>query len=680
MHSIKLLHPFRILLVICSMVIVSCTETVTTSSGVFGEDVTIERNSITGARFKQNGASGTGSSGVRLGALSRGPDKFVNPSHRSEKGSQRAVIVSHGDELVEISLVNASVRAAAKAVLGDALQRPFSVSDQLEGTISIQSTGLIPKDALLELFEAALSANGARLETKGKVVNVVPGSSGNKAFRLASEGARSSANIVVAELEYISASQMVNLLEPLVDEGLTVVADRRRNLLMIDGNAPQLEAALDALNLFDVDVLEGKSIALVELNSAAPEAIVDELKIIFENEEDGNLDGVIEFIPNKRLGSIMIISSRSRYLPKAQKWIRELDRTATGASKFIQTYELENRSVADVAPILNELISNAVPESARTDENTRSSAGSNVAADEARNALLVRATRGEHREIANLLREIDSSPQQVMLEATIAEVSLNDELDLGVRWFFQSGEFDFTFSDAASGTTGSSFPGFSAVFGAGGDIAAINALAGVTDVKIISSPTLMVLDNEEAVLQIGDQVPVATQSSTDTSSASAPTITTIEYRDTGVILNVKPNISRNGRVVLDVTQEISSVAETQTSGIDSPTIRQRKIATNVLLNDGTTLALGGLVQDSDTKTVTKVPGLGDVPVVGGLFRRTESDKRRSELLILIRPRVVTIDNDARTVTEHWRTKLSGANTILRSGLGSPKHAVSDVLR
>ena len=668
---------FKAILIAVLLVIGSgCTETVTTSSGAFDSDVKVERRSL----FKSRSDTPTRDrSGVRPGALARGSDQFVNPDRVANRRTSKAVIVPRDGQKVEVSLVNASISAAAKAVLGDALKQSYTVSDELTGTITIQSTGPIPKDALLELFEAALSANGARLEKDGKVVKVVPGTSGNKAFRLASEGVGDGANIIVAALEYISAAQMVNLLEPLIAEGLTAVADKRRNLVMMTGAPSQLEAALDALNLFDVDVLSGKSIALVELNSADPEAIVDELKVIFENQEDGNLEGVIEFVPNKRLGSVLIITSRSRYLPKAQRWIRELDRTASGASRYIETYELQNRSAEDVAPILNDLLAHGVTSDPQEESESSNSSGSRVAADKARNALLVRATRSEHREIRNLLNEIDSSPQQVMLEATIAEVRLNDELDLGVRWFFQNGNFDFTFSDASSGSTGSSFPGFSAVFGKGGDTAAINALAGVTDVKVISAPTLMVLDNEEAILQIGDQVPVATQSSTDNSTGNAPTITTIEYRDTGVILRVKPNISRNGRVVLDVTQEVSSVAETQTSGIDSPTIRQRKIATNVLLNNGTTLALGGLVQENDTKTVTKVPGLGDAPVVGGLFRKTSSGKNRSELLIMIRPRVVFTDNDARTVTEYWRSKLSGANTILKTGLGSPNHTIGDVL-
>ncbi|MEP4927795.1 MAG: type II secretion system secretin GspD [Hyphomicrobiales bacterium] len=676
---------FGVLFALVVVVSASCTtEDVSrsdTSSGLFGKDF---GNTYRSSKKRGLSAQGREQSSVAPGSLRRGNDTFLNNEALRQRPST-AIIVPRDGQTVDVTLVNASLAAAAQAVLGDALGKQFTISDDLNGTITIQSTGPIPKAALLELFEAALSANGARLEQDGNVLKILPGTSGNKTFRLASSGSGNESSIIVAPLEFVSAGQMVNLLDPLIDEGLSVVADQKRNLLLMTGSSQQLEAALDALNLFDVDVLSGKSVALVRLNSADPNAIVDELQTIFETEEGGNLSGVLEFIPNERLGSVLIITSRSKYLPRAQRWIRELDRTATGAQKYIQTYDLENRKAADVAPILNQLLSSDAA-TGQTETGTTELAkanapasGSRVAADNERNAVHVRATRGEHSEIRNLLRELDTSPQQVLLEATIAEVTLNDEMNLGVRWFFNSGNFDLTFSDVASGAVSSTFPGFSGVFGSNSADVAINALAGVTDVKIISSPTLMVLDNQEAVLQIGDQVPVAVQSSVSTNTPNAPVVTTIEYRDTGVILTVKPNINRNGRVVLDVTQEVSDVAATQTSGIDSPTIRQRKIATNVMINDGSTLALGGLIQENDTVTVSKVPGLGDVPVLGNIFRNKETVKKRSELLILIRPRVIHTDHDAKTVTEYWRTKLSSADSLLQTGLGSPKHKVRDIL-
>lgn len=665
----------RRLLPVISLALIGCAEAPSKSSGFFGSDVGGKPNSSV-----RRGLSGPSSAGVSPGSLERGTDEFINRDALSSNTASEAIVVPTDNDLVEVSLINASIAAAAKAILGDALKRQYTVSPEARGSITIQSTGPIPKSALLELFQASLSANNARIEKEGNTLKVVPGTSGNRSFRLASQGAGQGASVVVAPLEYVSASQMINLLEPLIEDGLRAVADKKRNLLLLSGPRDQVSAAIDALNLFDVDVLAGKSVALVQLAAADPEAIVDELNVIFETEEGGSLEGVVEFIPNNRLGSVLIISSRAKYLPRAQKWIRQLDKTASGAQRYIQTYDLDNRSAEEIAPVINALLSDAADDVAEESEGGAEAGTAKVAPDAGRNALVVRATRSEHREIQRLVHELDGAPQQVMLEATIAEVTINDQMGLGVRWFLRDGDFNFRFSDVATGAAGSTFPGFSAVFGSGGADAALNALANVTDVKIISSPTLMVLDNQEAVLQIGDQVPVATQTVVDTTTPNAPVVTTVEYRDTGVILNVTPNINRNGKVVLDVVQEVSDVSATNTSGIDSPTIRQRRIATNVLLQDGTTLALGGLVQENDNQTDTKVPGLGDVPILGAAFRNRQSTKRRSELLILIRPYVINSTEDATTVTEYWRTKLSGANTVLGAGLGSPRHQIGDVLR
>ncbi|WP_171181830.1 type II secretion system secretin GspD [Ruegeria sp. HKCCD8929] len=671
----------KAMIVVCAFVVSACDPETGPSSGRFGADGPVSSQGSRG--FFQ---SFRGEDQHRPTSLQRGTDTFVNSASRSSKGRSQAIVVPSGKEKVELSLVNASVEAAAKAVLGDTLNITYAVSDQVNGRITIQSTGPIPKQALLELFEAGLAANGAKLERSGNVVKVVPGTSGNRTFRLASDNLGDGASIVVAPLQFVSTGEMINLLEPLVEEGLNLVGDRSRNLLLMSGNPQQLEAALDALNLFDVDVLEGKSIALVRLRSADPDAIVDELNTIFETKEGGNLNGVVEFVPNQRLGSVLIITSRKKYLDRAQKWIRDLDRTAEGSSLYLQTYSLQNRSAEEVAPILNDLLSGS------TDSSKNGKAGESkpvptpgkevaarVAADNSRNALIVRARRPQHLEIQALLRELDTAARQVLLEATIAEVTLNDTVDVGVRWFFEAGNWDFRFSDLDSGAVAGTNPGFTAVFGTGGAKVALSALASVTDVKVISSPTLMVLDNKEGVLQIGDEVPIATQTSSDTSEGSA-VLTQIDYRDTGIILRVKPRIGNSGHVTMDITQEVSDVAETRTSGIDSPTISQRKVQTSVVLSNGQTLALGGLVKEGDNLTRTEVPGLGKVPVVGGLFRRKESTKKRTELLILIRPQVVHNAQAASSATAQWRNKLSGANSILQNGLGSPKHTLDEVLR
>jgi general secretion pathway protein D len=641
------------------------------SAGAFGPD---------GAR-----SSGTsGSTGARFGlaadgdrvAMQRGSDVVFDSDALSDSAT-RAEIRSAGGGNVEISLVNASIEAAAKAVLADTLGLDYVVADGVQGRITIQTTSPVPREVLLDLFDAALSANAARMQKSGDTVQIVAGVSGSSSFRLAGQSGRGGSSIIVAPLQYVSAAEMLNLLKPQIDQGLNVVPDSRRNILLLSGPADVTESALDALNIFDVDVLSGKSVALVRLTSGEPEAVVEQAQALFETEEGGALRGVVEFVPNERLGSVLVISSRAAYLDRAVRWIRELDRPGPGSGQYLATYNLQNRSAVEVAPILANLLGAGDVVDGEGEAALGDTTGTRVAADDSRNALVVRAPRAQHAEIEGLLRELDSPARQVLLEATIAEVTLNDRLDIGTRWFFENGNFDFRFSDQAGAVAGND-TGFTAVFGTGSADVALSALAAVTDVKIISAPTLMVIDNKEGILQIGDQVPIVTSQSQD-QTANAPILTQVEYRDTGIILRVRPRIGAGGRVTLEISQEVSDVAETETSGIDSPTIRQRKVQTSVALIDGQTLALGGLVQESDRLTRSEVPGLGRVPVVGNLFRSKDSRRGRTELLILIRPRVILSEGDANSATAYWRTKLSGANSTLESGLGRPRHSVSDVI-
>lgn len=661
-------------LICAAFIVVGCGDFAGTSSGAFRPDGRFGSNS------SSDGPSGFGSRlfGQDRTAVSRGSDEFINTDALAGSGVQRADIEIVDDSNVEITLVNASIQAAANAVLDEVLGQPFTIADDVTGSITIQSTGPIPKSSLLDLFEASLAANGARLEVRNGIAVIESGTIGNRVFRSPGDSGIDGSTIVVAPLRFISASQMATLLEPLSAEGLSVTPDPDRGLLLLSGRASAINAAIDALNLFDVDVMRGKSVALVSLQAADPTDVVEELRAIFETQEGGLLEDVIDFVPNNRLSSVLVITSRSQYIDQARRWIRELDRTAGRSQRYTQVYRLNNRRAAEIAPILDSLMADSG--TATSDEAGSTTGSSRVAADPERNALIVRAVRSEHDEVARLLIELDSHARQVALEATIAEVTLNDEVSLGVRWYMENNRSTSTFSDASNGAIASNFPGFSSVFSTGSSQAVLNALAGVTDVRVISSPTLVVLDNREAVLQIGDEVPVAVQSSSQSDTADAIVTTSINYRNTGVILRVNPQIGAGGNLTLDVSQEVSSVANTNSSGIDSPTIRQRKITTSVLLNDGATLVLGGLVQEADNRTDTQVPGLGDVPFLGAAFRNRDSSKDRTELLILIRPRIIRDAAEARSFTEAWRNHLSQANAITGTGLGAPQHSLEEVLR
>jgi general secretion pathway protein D len=281
--------------------------------------------------------------------------------------------------------------------------------------------------------------------------------------------------------------------------------------------------------------------------------------------------------------------------------------------------------------------------------------GVRIVADARNNALVVYATPAEYATINEALEKLDIVPLQVMIEATIAEVTLNDTLKYGVEWFFKSGNNNFSFSRLATGLVTSAFPGFSYLFAGDDARVAINLLATVTDVKVISSPQLMVLDNEAARLQVGDQVPILSR--TSQIGDSGDVISEVEYRDTGVILDIIPRVNAGGLVVLDIVQEVSDVATTTTSAIDSPTIQERQIASTVAINSGETVALGGLIRDTNDNSQNGIPVLMDIPVLGNLFKTTSDAVRRTELIVLLTPRVIRDRQDARTVTDDLRKRL-----------------------
>jgi general secretion pathway protein D len=294
--------------------------------------------------------------------------------------------------------------------------------------------------------------------------------------------------------------------------------------------------------------------------------------------------------------------------------------------------------------------------------------GPRITADVATNALLVYSTEEEFRQIGEVLDRLDIAPDQVMIEATIAEVVLNDQLRYGVQWFLNTRDGGtVSFSAGSDTTTPSAFPGFSYRFVGTNVRAVLNALSQVTDVTVVSTPQIMTLDNKTATLQVGDQVPVITQSAQGTTTSDARVVNTVQYRDTGVLLTVTPRVGQGEMVQIDVSQEVSEVAGTTSSGIDSPTIQQRRFKSEVSVQNGQAVALGGLIRTRRSVGDTRVPGLGAIPVVGGLFRTRDNSARRTELIVFLTPRIVRSAQDATEVTNDLRTKM---RRLRQSGLAN----------
>jgi general secretion pathway protein D len=285
-----------------------------------------------------------------------------------------------------------------------------------------------------------------------------------------------------------------------------------------------------------------------------------------------------------------------------------------------------------------------------------------IIADEPNNALVILATPKEYRTIQDALQHLDVVPLEVLIEATIAEVTLNEQLRYGLQWFFKFGTNSFTFADTGIPTP--QFPGFSYLGTSRTDIRVVlNALDRVTDLNVVSSPQLVVLNNNVATLQVGDQVPVVTAQAVNVASDQT-LINTIQFIDTGVILRVKPRVNASGLVTLELEQEVSDPIG---AGL-TPTINQRRIQSTVAVQDGETISLGGLIRDRRSKARNGIPLFSDIPIVGHAFSTTDRTDARTELLVLITPRVIRNRAEARRITEELRRRvraLEGLDSRIR---------------
>ena len=303
--------------------------------------------------------------------------------------------------------------------------------------------------------------------------------------------------------------------------------------------------------------------------------------------------------------------------------------------------------------------------------------GVRITPDVVNNALLIYANQENYRIIERTLNQLDRPQLQVAIDMTIAEVTLNDNLNYGVQFFLKSQDFGApvntgsAINSAAGAVLAQTLPGFNFLIGSALEPRVIiNALHAYTDVKVLSNPSLVVVDNQVATLQVGDQVPVTTGSATVLSTSNT-VVNTIDYRNTGIILRVVPRINSNGKVLLDVEQEISNVANNASSGTLTPTLSQRKVKSSVAVTSGQTVLLAGLISETQNRSRSGIPLLDSLPGIGDAFTQNLKGIQRTELIIFIRPQIIRDSVDASVVAEELRSKMRGGKV----GSTSPPGAV-----
>lgn len=597
-------------------------------------------------------------------------------------------------EGVALNFERASIREVVKVILGDILKETYTVEPGVEGEVTINSSDPIPQSALIPTLESLLQTQGAVLyrDDSGNYRVASRANLKGRGFMPSAGKIQPGYGIQVVPLRYIPAAEMQKILAPIANPDAFVRVDPNRNLLVLAGTSSELANLMATVKTFDVDVLKGMSVGLYRVKNVEAGLVAKNLDALFGESGNSPMAGMIKIMPIEHMNSIMIISANPDYLKDMKDWVDRFDQVSPTAGQQLFVYHVQNGESEHLAEMLNQIFggkkagkkgilpgadtSSLAPglEPATVGGNSQAgeaaartmlgdSGGDGVSinpdaevrivADKANNSLMILSTQETYDQILKALERLDVMPMQVQVEASIMEVTLTDGLEYGLQWYFKN-------NSNAFGSNGigalASEPGgfsFSATLGAERVMGAINALARDSKVRVLSSPSILVLDNQTASIRVGDQQPIFTGQLTDTNGATS---TTVQYKDTGVSLQVTPHVNANGLVKMDIQQDITDVGEVD-SATGNRSFLQRNIKSNVAVKTGESIVLGGLIRDNSTNGRNGVPGLSKMPVVGGLFGSTSNSGKRTELLVLITPTVIKSQRDLVKTGEEMRERM-----------------------
>jgi general secretion pathway protein D len=544
---------------------------------------------------------------------------------------------------------------------------PVLVASDVSGQITLTSPEPTSARAALSALDTVLAESGLALVEREEGFLLTRAEAARPALGAAGIGMTGR----LVPIRHTDPSMILALLDPFLTDRTQAIPMDESGVLLLAGPQSELENLEDALTTFDQPFLTDRVFGMFELRYVNAETAQREILAVLDGL--GATGNAVRLVPLPRLNLLFVATRDRGRFDQVREWVERFDRPSGGDQRRLRYYVARNTPATTLASQISAAFAGGASgdggsfggeaEQSRSGDDAAEDTEGRLAiiADQLNNALIIRATDQEYREILELVERMDVLPPQVLIEATIAEVRLTDGLNFGVRWFFQSrdgeGDSAITFSDAQSGSTAEVFPGFNYAFTGSNLNATLSALNSVTDVTVLSAPSIMVQNNQTAHLQVGDEVPIVTQTATSVSEANAPIVSNIELRETGVILQVTPRINASGIVVLEVNQEVSSVRPTTTSGIDSPTIQKLEFTSTVAVQSDSTVALGGLIRESQTDTNNAVPVLGRLPGLGAAFRDRSMTQERSELVIFLTPRIINSTRDAEAALARMRRDL-----------------------
>ena len=561
--------------------------------------------------------------------------------------------------------------------------KTFIVDPKLKGQVNVISETPLGKQGVYELFLSVLRLQNYTAIPSGNVIRIQQSATGKQTpGALGGMSAAAPEELVtqIIAVENVKSEDLLKILRPLIPQYGHIGSVSEPNVVIISDHADNIRRLKRIIS--DIDVAETNEIVMFPLREAWVGDIVEILEKVAPKQVGTSATGPqkVQLIANERNNSL-VLKGQSRPIADLLEIIEQLDQPAT-TKDATQVILLNHADAENVSKILQSILGNLGSSKSSGDASDKI----NIQADLSLNALVVKADPGDMSEILNIVKKLDSPRAQVLIEAAIVEVTLNDDLSFGAEMAAgdQRGQSVPLISTSLSGSIQSLIGGVidtnnpgavSVVQGlatlGGPTLAAakldldgisfgavITALSTNSDANLLSTPSIITLDNNEAKILVGREVPFRTGSFTTTGNGSSNPFTTVNRQDVGVELLVTPHVFDGNEVRLDVVQNISNVLPTAVGGSTFADVvtSKRTIETTVLAGDGETIVLGGLIQDDVTETNRKVPLLGSIPILGNLFKSRTTASVKTNLLVFIRP---TIISDSEQATALTNKKYSG---------------------
>ncbi len=571
----------------------------------------------------------------------------------------------------KVNLKEADISALV-AEVSEITGKNFIVDPRVKGNITVISSKPLSADAVYELFLGVLSVNGFAAVPSGNAIKLVPDVNAKQnavPFDLRAKGKGEALVTRVLLLENTNANELVPVIRPLLPQFAHLAAVNGSNALVISDHANNI---VEIENLIkSLDTGEGDELEVINLKEIRVDDVLTMLDTLTSTSANKDMRGArVRLVADSR-GNRLLVKGDAKARKRVREVVTLLDKPAADRLAGVRVIRLQHASAKQMAEVLKNLVSNDASKSASS--NGSSSATTAIAAggvsfiaDESQNALVIKADPALMRELESVVQQLDQRRSQVLIQAAIVEVSGDNADQLGVQWaagdptkgvglinFGNAGTSLTTLAAAAlqnkpeavSGLNGASFAFGKAETNSNGDRtfygALIQALNTMSNANLLSTPSIMTIDNQEAKIVVGQNVPFITGSSSSSGSGTSNPFTTIERKDVGITLKVIPHIGDSGTIKLEVEQEVSSVVPS-IAGVNSADLitNKRSIKTTILADDGQTIVLGGLIQDDSSQSVSEVPLLSKIPVLGHLFRAKSHSKTKRNLLVFLQPLIL----------------------------------------